>query len=217
MPRVMRGLADNHIYHVSNRGNGRQSVFQNEDDYSLFVELLAGASQRHPVHILAYCLLPDHFHLLLQPEKGEDLSRWMQWLMTSHVRQFHRLHNSRGHIWQGRFKSFLVKENHHLLTVARYVEGNPVQMGLVSSAADWRWSSHCERLGKRKLLGELPVSLPDDWPAAVNQTLTDMEFERLGQSMKRQAPFGDDEWRIEMCNTYGLESTIRKRGRPLKG
>ena len=77
------------------------------------------------VAIWAYCLMPNHFHLLSQPQKAEDLSKWMQWLMTSHVRRYHGHYGTSGHVWQGRYKSFIVQENEHSLADVRYVEGNP--------------------------------------------------------------------------------------------
>jgi len=127
MPRVTRGLADGCIYHVLNRGNGRQRIFHKDGDFAAFAELLGQARSRHPLSILGYCLIPNHFYLLLKTEKGVELSCFMQWLLTSPVRRYHRHYRSSGHVWQGRYKSFIVKEDNYLLTVARYIEGNPVR------------------------------------------------------------------------------------------
>ena len=77
--------------------------------------------------------------MVIRPNQAEELSKWMQWLMTSHVRRYHRHYGTSGHIWQGRFKSFIVQEDIHLLMVLRYVEGNPVRAGLVNSAKEWLW------------------------------------------------------------------------------
>ena len=147
MPRGARTFADNAVYHVLNRGNGRAEVFHKPEDFAAFVRLLAEAKERYPVKVLAYCLMSNHFHLLVQPTRGADLSLWMQWLMTTHVRRYHRHYGSSGHLWQGRFKSFSVQQDEHLLTAMRYVEGNPVRVGMVASAKDWPWSSHRENLG----------------------------------------------------------------------
>ncbi len=117
MPRIPRGLIDGFIYHVINRGNGRQEVFHKEQDYEAFINLMEEAKGRHPVKILAYCLIPNHFHMVLKPEKAEELSKFMQWSMTSHVRRYHRHYGTTGHVWQGRFKSFIIREDNHLLTV----------------------------------------------------------------------------------------------------
>ncbi|MBU1050255.1 transposase [Candidatus Bipolaricaulota bacterium] len=217
MPRIARGIADYAAYHVINRGNAKQVVFTRANDYDSFLELLCQAKERHPLDLFAYCVMPNHFHLIVRPVHGPDLSRFMQWLLTSHVRRHHRRYETTGHVWQGRFKSFLIQEDSHLLVAMRYVERNPVRGGLVSSAADWRWSSHRESIGqeKKQLVDASPISLPSDWSQYVNQPLTDAELEDVRRSVNRQAPYGSSEWRVQICNRYGLQSTVR-RGRPKK-
>lgn len=218
MPRVTRGLAGGMIYHVINRGNARQEVFHKDEDFHAFAELLREAKEKHPVKLLGYCLMSNHFHLLLCPEKAEDLSRFMQWLMTSHVRRYHRHYRTSGHVWQGRYKSFIVENDRQLLTVLRYIEGNPGRINLVQSASEWRWSSHAERLNENgsSLVDGLPLALPDHWTEYVNTPLTDGELDRMQQSINRGAPFGGLEWRARICEQLGLESTIRPKGRPKK-
>lgn len=90
---------------------------------------------------LGWCLMPNLFQFVLQPHHDGDLSRWMQWLMTSHVRRYLRRHGSSGQVWQGRFKSFAIQDDGHLLTVLRYVEWNALRAGLVGRAEDWRYGS----------------------------------------------------------------------------
>ena len=216
MPRTARGLADGFIYHVLNRGNGGQKVFHKEQDYKAFINLMKKGKDRHPLKILAYCLMPNHFHIVVLPTHGEDLSKWMQWLMTSHVRSYHKHYKTSGHVWQGRFKSFIVQEESYLLMLLRYVEGNPVRAGLVSSAKDWQWSSHQARIagGLYKLIDEVPIALPQDWGSYVDKPLRDKELEKLRKSVNRQAPYGEEEWQRKICQQLGLESTIRPRGRP---
>lgn len=218
MPRVARGLANGMIYHVINRGNCRQEVFHKDEDYLAFVGLMREAKEKHPLKLFGYCLMPNHFHLLLSPEKGDDLSRFMQWLMTSHVRRYHRHYRTSGHVWQGRFKSFIVEKDPHLLTVARYIEGNPVRANIIQSAQAWRWSSHDERVSENsvKLVDDLPIALPAKWTEYVNTPLTDGELEKMQQCVSRGAPFGSLSWRTMICEKFGLESTIRPMGRPRK-
>lgn len=216
MPRIARGLADGGIYHVLNRGNGRQQVFHCEEDYAGFVELLKSGRERHAIRLLAYCLMPNHFHLVLQAEEAADLSRAMQWVMTSHVRRYHRKHRSSGHVWQGRFKSFLVQDDLHLLTVARYVEGNPVRAGLSLTASAWPYSSHCHRTPGHEgaILDPLPVPLPGDWTRFVDLPLTAYENERINRSVIRQSPYGSLEWTEQVGKALGLTATLRGQGRP---
>ncbi len=218
MPRINRGLVDEGVYHVLNRGNGRQEVFHREDDYAGFVELIKKAKRRYVVKLFGYCLMPNHYHMVVMIEEAEELSRWMQWLMTSHVRRYHREHASNGHVWQGRYKSFVIESDDHLLTVMRYVEGNPVRAGLAGSAIEWRWSSHAEVIGKkeRQIIDELPIDLPDGWSRYVDEPLTEKEIDRVRESVKRQCPYGRREWIAEVSSQFGLESTLRPRGRPKK-
>jgi putative transposase len=218
MPRISRGLADDSIYHVINRGNGGQVVFQKDKDYEVFVNLMKEAKIRYAIKIFAYCLMPNHFHIVVMPHQSEDLSKWMQWLLTSHVRRFHKHYGTSGHIWQGRYKSFLIQKDSHLLTVLKYVEGNPLRAGLVNSANNWLWSSHGESIhkGDHSLIDEVPVELPKEWSKFVNESISEKELEKLRQSVSRQSPYGDSLWQVHVSKTFGLESTIRPRGRPRK-
>jgi putative transposase len=96
-------------YHALNRGNGRQEVFHKEEDYAAFVQAMADARVRLPVDVLGYCLMPNHFHLVLRPGADGELGRWMQWLPTAHARRSHRHYGTSGHVWQGRFKAFPIQ------------------------------------------------------------------------------------------------------------
>lgn len=218
MPRIARGLADNHFYHVLNRGNGRQQIFHNDGDYKAFVDLLIAASERFSVRVYAYCIMPNHFHLLVQPGFGTDLSKCMQWLMTSHVRRYHKYFGTTGHVWQGRYKSFPIQEDNHLLTVTRYIEGNPVRAGFVEAAKGWAWSSHSSRIGKeeRNWISGLPIPLPDDWSDFVDTAQTQKELAKLKMSVDRQSPYGETGWQLRISNQFGLSSTLRSVGRPRK-
>ncbi len=219
MPRLARGLGDNLLYHVINRGNGRQEVFHKDSDYEAFIHLMKQSKDRYSVKVFAYCLMPNHFHMVLMPGKGEDLSKYMQWLMTSHVRRYHSHYGSSGHVWQGRFKSFLVQRDSYLLMVLRYVEANPVRAGLVLSAKEWLWSSHKARLGRAaygavQMIDELPMDIPESWDTYVDTPLTEKDLEKLRQSIARQSPFGNSDWQVKVSREFGLESTLRPKGRP---
>ncbi|MGZ3382570.1 MAG: transposase, partial [Isosphaeraceae bacterium] len=109
MPRASRAAAGGFCYNVLNRGNARAEVFHKDGDYDAFIKIIAEASLRNPMRVLAYCLMSNHFHLALWPAKDGDLSRWMQWLLTTYVRRYQRHYHSNGHIWQGRFKAFPVQ------------------------------------------------------------------------------------------------------------
>ena len=141
MPRSSRPTPGGYCYHVLNRGNARRTVFRKPADYDSFVGLLGEAQERGPMRLVAWCLMPNHFHLVLWPRGDGDLSRYMMWLLTAQVRRYHRHYRSSGHVWQGRFKSFPIQKDEHLIAVLRYVERNPLRANLVAKAQDWRWSS----------------------------------------------------------------------------
>src|SRR5262249_52808558 len=134
MPRSARAAKAGFCYHVLNRGNARRTVFHKDADFAAFVKLLNQAGERTDMRLLAYCLMPNHFHLALWPRHDDDLSNYMMWLLTAHVRRYHRHYHSSGHVWQGRFRAFPIQEDDHLFTVLRYIERNPVRAGLVERA-----------------------------------------------------------------------------------
>jgi putative transposase len=219
MPRTARNVIGGAIYHVLNRGNGRQTVFYKEKDYLSFLRLLKETKEKYFWSIFSYCLMPNHFHLVLSSREGKDLSRGMHWLCTSHVRRYHKEHGTSGHIWQDRFRSFLIQQDEHLLAVLRYVEANPVRAGLVPSLGDWVWSSYRERTGypsRIKLLDPSPVPLPLDWSAFVREPIAERDLEELRASSSRQTPFGARTWVEEIGEKLGLIVLPRARGRPRK-
>jgi putative transposase len=218
MPRTARASVGGICYHVLNRGNGRNEVFHQDGDYASFLQLMAEANERLPLRILGYALLPNHFHLVLWPRGDGDLSRWMQWLLTSHVRRYHRHYHGSGHVWQGRFKAFPIQQDDHLLTVLRYVERNPLRARLVRKAENWAWSSLGWRAGGQRptMLSDWPIPCPRNWLARVNAAQTKGEVDAVRRSMIRGTPFGDERWTERTADRLGLESSLRPRGRPRK-
>ena len=218
MPRTARASVGDYCYHVINRGNGRAEVFHAEGDYQAFVTLLREASERVPMRLLAYCLMPNHFHLAVGPYRDGDLSRWMQWLLTAHVQRYHRWHDSSGHVWQGRFKAFPIEQDDHLLTVLRYIERNPVRAHLVARIEDWRWSS--ARAWRESVRGPRveagPVARPESWLDWVNGAMEEMDVQRIRRSVNRNAPFGSDAWTAVTAEQLGLDASLRPIGRPQK-
>ncbi len=218
MPRTARASVGGMVYHVLNRGNAQAEVFHHPEDYAAFLHLLGEAGERHAMRLLGYCLMPNHFHLVAWPREDGDLSRWMQWLLTSHVRRYHRDYQGSGHVWQGRFKAFPIQKDEHLLTVLRYVERNPVRANLVRRAERWPWSS----LGKtprgveRPPLDAGPAPRGEAWQTYVNQPLTEIELAAMRRSVARGAPYGGNDWIRRTAKRLGLESTLRPRGRPRK-
>ncbi len=219
MPRTARASVGGICYHVINRGNGRATVFHSDGDYRAFLALLGEAAERVGMPVLGYCLMPNHFHLVLWPKSDGDLSTFMQWLLTAHVRRYHSVHGSSGHVWQGRFKAFPIQQDDHLMTVLRYVERNPLRARLARRAEAWRWSSlhaRCERGARPAFLCDGPLSLPADWTDVVNEQQLSDDIERIRASVNRGTPFGEDRWQRRTAGRLGIESSLRPRGRPPK-
>ena len=220
MGRTARSCVGGLCYHVLNRGNARSEVFHKDDDYRAFLSLMAQACDHAPMRILGFTLMPNHFHMVLWPAGNDDMSRWMHWLMTSHVARYHKHYKERGigHVWQGRFKPFPIETGPHLLRVLRYVERNPLRAKLVERAEQWAWSSLAVRLvgAWPGLLTDWPVTCPRNWLELINQADPEGELEGLRNSVNRGRPYGSEMWAAETIATLGLESTVRPRGRPRK-
>ncbi len=219
MPRTARAIAGNICYHVINRGNGGATVFHDAADYRAFLGHMELASENIPMRILAYCLMPNHFHLVLWSRTDGDISRWMHWLLTAHTKRHHRRYETFGRIWQGRFKAFPIQQDRHLLTVLRYVERNPLRANLVDCASNWRWSSISRRdcLSGARLLYNSPVTKPEDWLEFVNRPHGEEELAALRRCANKNSPYGADSWKQSTAEKLGLESSLRGPGRPKLG
>jgi putative transposase len=208
MPRRPRLSTAGLFFHVVNRAAKRSTLFECAADYEAFERLLAQAVARSDVALYSYCVMPNHWHLLLSPQVDGALSRFMHWLTTTHARRWQTLRalDGQGAVYQGRFKAIPVAEDRHFLWVCRYIERNPLRAGLVGRAEDWPWSSLVKRQEKREpsYLAAWPVCCPADWIAHVNAVLTDAEEERFRKAMARGEPFGPDVWRLAVGERMGI-------------
>jgi putative transposase len=218
MRRVPRTDVGSLVYHVLNRANARAPLSDDEVDYRSFTELLAEERARSGMRLLAWCLMPNHWHLVLWPSADGDLARFVRRLTQRHTQARHRRHGTlgQGHLYQGRYKGFLVQDDAHLVTVCRYVERNPVRAGLVATAADWPHGSLAQRhrRGAARRLDPWPLPRPPGWAQLVDRPDTPQELEALRRSVKRGTPFGAADWVAAMAACHGLASTLRPRGRP---
>lgn len=210
------------VYHVLNRANGRMTIFENEGDYDAFERILEEAVERTGTRLLAYCVMPNHWHLVVWPRKNGELSEFAGWLTLTHTQRWHAYRESAGtgHVYQGRFKSFPVRNDRHFHAVCRYVERNALRANLVKRAEDWRWCSlYRWKFGTaedKSLLAKWPLARGSKWCERVNVPQTEEELAALRECVVRGSPFGGDEWRDRMVHHLGLESTTRPRGRPPK-
>ena len=220
MARRSRNAVGGNVFPVLNRAVGRFKLFPKATDFDAFVRVLAEAQHWTPMRLLAYCVLSNHWHLVLWPKKDGELSEFMRWLSLTHTQRWHACHHTQGTrpVYQGRFKVFPVAEDAHLLTLRRYVERLPLRAGLVSSAAKWRWSS----LGQRNFalegpaLADGPLARPENWLEYVDQPETEGELAALRQCVVRGSPFGSAEWQRKTADRLDLRSSLKPVGRPMK-
>jgi len=220
MPRRPRNASGGLAYHVLNRRVGRLPLFEKPADYAAFEKIIHEAYKRTSIRIAAYCLMPNHWHLLLWPQGDGELSEVMRWITVTHTQRWHahRHTSGSGPVYQGRFKSFPVQTDDHFLTVARYVERNAARAKLVVRAEQWQWSSlwRWARNDPRlvEFLAEWPVERPRHWLQWVNETERETELDDLRCSVQRGRPFGSEDWVVRMARRLGLESALHPRGRP---
>ncbi|MGE5608076.1 MAG: transposase [Bacillota bacterium] len=221
MARHPRISAGGIAYHVMNRTWGGIELFEDGGDYEAFEGVLAEALGRWPgMRLCAYCLMPNHFHLVLWPRQAGVLSRFMQWLGQTHAARWHAHRHSRGrgHLYQSRFKSFPIQQDEHFLAVCRYVERNALRAKLVRSPEAWRWGSlWVRRQGQgalKEALAPWPVTRPRNWLEQVKRAEDERELAALRQSRDRSRPFGAATWVRKTAAELGLESSLRPLGRP---
>lgn len=220
MPRRPRHGTGGIVFHVLNRACRRATLFGTTGDYTAFEELLCHAFEKTPARLLAYCIMPNHWHLVVWPSVDGQLSKLMHWLTLTHTQRWHVVHDSTGTgpLYQGRYKAFPIQTDEHLLSVIRYVEGNPLRAKLVEHAVEWRWSSLAQRCRNcvRVPMAQWPFPPPSDWVNTVEESQPAAELEVIRNAALRSAPVGDDSWVVETAGRLGLTSALRPRGRPRK-
>ena len=208
------------VYHVINRSNGRFTIFEESWMYQDFEYLLNEMREQFDMRILAYVLMPNHWHMLLYPRKDGDLSESMRWLGTAHTRRYHAQTETigAGHLYQGRYKSFIIESDQHLLTVLKYIERNPARARLARRAENWRWGRAYKRVSgttkERKLLAESPVDLPRNYRQWVNDPEPSEVLKEIRESIRKGIPYGRESWRSRMVERHNLAHTLREPGRP---
>ena len=222
MSRTARRAPGGLVHHVLNRSVGKMRLFRKQADFAAFQRVLIEAHQRHPIRILSYSILSNHWHFAVWPEQDDQVTAFFRWLAHTHAMRWRVAHRTvgYGHLYQGRFKSFPVQSDAHLLTVLRYVERNPVSAGLVQRAEDWRWGSLWTRMhgedAIKTILSPWPVHRPVDWTDRVNAWLSAEELGRIRLSIARGRPYSTEDWVKRTASELGLQHTVRPPGRPPK-
>jgi putative transposase len=219
MPRNRRIAKGSIVYHVLNRANGRLRIFKKQTDFEAFEQILAEGVERFNMRLCGYCIMSNHWHLVLWPRKDGDLSDFMKWITVTHSHRWHGAHGTVGigHLYQGRYKSFPVQDDVYYLKLMRYVESNPLRAKLVKRSGDWLWSSLTIRYGTGKLLklSDGPMKLPRRWEILVDR-FAELPIDQIKPCLRRGRPFGDDDWTIKAAKNLLLQASLRPRGRPKK-
>ena len=237
MPRYLRPPTGGMVCHVLNRANARLPLFKCPADYELFEQTLQQAHQRVAMRTLAYCVMPNHWHLVLWPRADGDLAEFMRWLTVAHTQRWHAAHGTTGtgHVYQGRYKMFPVQarrvslaerrqgvldKGSSIWAVLRYVERNALRAGLAARAEQWRWGSLWLRTqgdaNQRAMLSDPPGGWPSDWVKWVNRPQTEEQEQAIAGCIARGRPFGTPDWVTGAAAKLGLQITLRPRGRPRK-
>ena len=206
------------VFHVINRSARRAPLFESPADYDGFVKTLREAMDLRPIRLLNFCAMPNHFHLLAQPDTDAQLPRFMHWLTATHAMRWRKANDTvgEGAVYQGRYKAIPVHTEEHFLTVARYVERNPVRARIITKAEDWRWCSlyHREIVKDNFPLADWPVAQPNDWIACVNQPQTAGEIAAIRRSVNNGCALGNASWQEEVAKQLNIPGYFRSRGRP---
>jgi putative transposase len=219
VPRV--DVAD-YVYHAWNRANAGGQLFVTNADYQAFEHIIAEAKILTKMRILAYCIMPNHWHFVLQPVCDGDLATFFHWLTVTHAKRWHAVRESigQGHLYQGTYKSNICQSDRHFLQLVRYVERNALRANLTQRAESWRWSSGWRRMcgneQQRALLTDWPVPAPENYPEYLNAPQSMEELASIRTALKRGSPYGAGAWFDEMLTQHRLEGTLRTPGRPKK-
>lgn len=220
MPRGPRIDVGGYVYHVINRAAGRRTIFPDSGAYQSFEDLLIEGQKTWEMPMLAYVIMPNHWHMLVYPKKDGDMGKYFHWLTTTHACRLRAFRNTigEGPVYQGRYKSFLIDTDAYLLTALKYIERNPVRAGLARTPEEWKWGSANRRIfgteQERALLAPSPVPLPDAYRAWINAGEEEEALEQIRNSVTKGIPFGGDTWRDEMITKFALRHTTRLAGRP---
>lgn len=193
MPRMPRLVVPGYPHHVTQRGNRRMKTFFCREDYAAYLALLAEARTDARVAIWAYCLMPNHVHLVVVPEEREGLAALFRQVHRRYTRRINFREDWRGHLWQERFHSFVMDER-HLLAAVRYTELNPVRAGLCDHAAGWEWSSARAHLSGSDdaVVTVMPMlQRIADWRAYLGESGSEEQHERIRKHGRTGRPAGD--------------------------
>lgn len=208
------------IYHVLNRSVAKQHIFKTPEDYKLFEDVLTETVEITETKLLAYCVMSNHWHIVLQTRNDGDLSTFMKRLSAVHTQRYRSITKTigQGPVYQGRYKSFIVDQDNHLLSLLSYVERNPLAANLVKNPLDYRYSSLYRRYKgtskEKEILANWPMEEPEDYLSIIKKPLSNTETEKLERSLQKEVPFGDEAYVLHNAKKFKISNILRGKGRP---
>ncbi|HOQ43483.1 MAG TPA: transposase [Smithellaceae bacterium] len=225
MPRTARIAPKEFVYHVLTRGNNKQAIFKDEEDFLKYIDILKRYKERYLFKLYHYVLMTNHVHLVIEPSsKGGELSQIMKGINLSYAQHFKNKYKYTGHFWQDRFKSIIVSKDEYLLACGSYVELNPVRARMVKEPKEYRWSSYgTNAYGKKDDLVDVHViyenlSSDENIRKEYRKFVQDMlqKKEAMRGEMDRRTIYGGGEFLERVQKKFKLDAVIKKRGRPRK-
>ena len=215
MPRRALKDAGGIVFHVLNRSARRTTLFHEPQDYIAFERALKVALHKFPIRLLAYCVMPNHWHLVVWPIRSE-MPLFMHWLTLTHARYWHEVTGTQGegHVYQDRYRAIPVQHDHHLRTLIRYVERNPLRANLVRRAEDWPWSSAFGDGDSCNLvpIAPWPIPRPDNWIDVLNEGQPGTEEGAVQDAIRQGRPLGEAGWTTAVA--LKVRIAARRPGRP---
>jgi len=211
---MARLVVPGYAHHITQRGNRRQETFFCDDDYATYMEMVGKSCAKTNTEIWAYCLMPNHVHLILVPDDEDGLRASLGEAHRQYTRHINFQKGWRGYLWQGRFHSFVMDED-YLLACARYVELNPVRAGLVTRPQEWRWSSaraHLAGKGDGFLRLKPLLDSVSDWQAFLDGGVKDGELKTLRSHSNTGRPCGGPDWLDQLEQKTGKDLKKKKPG-----
>ena len=225
MPRTARIAPNEYLYHVLTRGNNRQNVFEDEEDFRKYLELLLRYKEKYHFRLYHYVLMTNHVHLVIEPaEAGGSLSEIMKGINLTYTQHYKRRYSHTGHLWQDRYKSIIISKDDYLLACGSYVELNPVRAGMVDDPVKYQWSSYqVYAYGKKNvILNEHPVylQLSEDEEERKNkyrELVRDLlkGKEAMKGEMNQRMVYGSEGFVEKIKEKYNIQEMIKPKGRQI--
>jgi putative transposase len=218
MPRRLRHSLQGAAFHVMNRAIQQTVLFRTRADYDAFLAIVREGISKFKVRIIAYCVMPNHWHFVVLCDRIEDISNWLHWTTGTHAIRWNLFHGTRGRgaVYQSRFKAVPIQTETSLYRVCRYVERNALRSGLVAAAESWEFGSlyascnNCYAIP----LSSWPIVRPSNWIGFVNSPEDHLELDDLRQTLRRGQPIGEPAWQKAVAPFIGL--SMKPIGRPKK-